>query len=73
MSLRVSFSGKRNLNARLRLVKASHNMAPLVAKTKPEAVVIYPWPGWSVGNTMWKTELVNLEKFSDELWVGVKG
>jgi hypothetical protein len=25
-----------------------------------------------LGNTKWRTEPVNLEKFSDELWVGAK-
>jgi hypothetical protein len=45
----------------------------LVARAVPEAVVIYPWPGRSVGNTTWRTELVKLENFSDELRVGVKG
>jgi len=40
---------------------------------KPEAAVIYPWAGRSNGNTLWKAEPVNLEKFSEDLWVGVKG
>jgi hypothetical protein len=44
-----------------------------VAGAVPEAEVIYPWPGRSIGKTMWRTEQVKLENFSDELRVGVKG
>jgi hypothetical protein len=26
-----------------------------------------------VGNTTWRTEPINVEKFWDDLWIGVKG
>ena len=35
--------------------------------------MIYPWAGWGAGNTAWRTELVVVEKTSDDLRVGVKG
>jgi len=34
--------------------------------------VIYPWAGWSDRNRLRRAELVNVEKLSDDLWVGVK-
>ena len=34
--------------------------------------VIYSWPGWSLGNTKWRSELIDVEKSWDELWLGVK-
>ena len=73
MSLRVSAGGKLKPFWGAGAGKPSPNRAILVAGTGPEAEVIYPWPGQSCGNTQWKTEPVNLEKFSDELRVGVKG
>lgn len=73
MSLRVGLCSKPKSFWDAGAAKASPNRANLVTGAKPEAVVIYPWPGRSVGNTTWKAEPVNLEKFSDELWVGVKG
>jgi len=54
-------------------VKASVNSAKIVARPEPEAVVIYLWTGWSRVKPLWRSEPVNLEKFSDDLWVGVKG
>jgi len=34
--------------------------------------VIYPWTGWRVGNTAWRTA-PTFAKYGDDLWVGVKG
>ena len=34
--------------------------------------VTYPWPGWSTGKTVWRTEPVSVEKGLDELWIAVK-
>ena len=73
MSLRVCVSRKLKPFRGGGEAKASPNRAPLVARAGPEAEVIYPWPGRSVGKTTWRTELVKLENFSDELRVGVKG
>ena len=48
-------------------------MRDIVAGRRPEAKVIYPWPGGSSGNTLWTPEPLFVEKSLDELWVGVKG
>jgi hypothetical protein len=53
--------------------KPSAKCAKLVAGRRPEANVIYPWPGGSSGNTLWTPEPLYVEKCLDELWVGVKG
>ncbi len=34
--------------------------------------VIYPWPGWSSSETKLRSELINVEKSTDELWLRVK-
>ena len=34
--------------------------------------VSYLWPRWSLGDTRWRPELVCVEKYWDELWVGAK-
>jgi len=35
--------------------------------------VIYPWPEWRWGNSYWRLEPTYVEKWGDELWIGVKG
>ena len=42
-------------------------------KESPYSQVIYPWPGWRLGNTSWRTAPISVEKLLDELRVGVKG
>ena len=44
-----------------------------VSGYRPETEVIYPCPGGNWDNTQWTSELMNLEKFLDEVWIGVKG
>ena len=34
--------------------------------------VTYPWPGWSKGKTLWRTEPTPVEMVADELWVAEK-
>ena len=34
--------------------------------------VTYPWPGWSKGKTLWRTEPTLVEMIADELWVAEK-
>ena len=53
--------------------KASVNSATRVARSRPETVVIYPWPGGSELNRLWTPERTSVEKLGDELWIGVKG
>ena len=55
------------------VAKASLNRATIVASSRPECQVIYPWPARKLGKTSWRCEPVNVEKFWDELRVGVKG
>jgi hypothetical protein len=45
MSLRVSMCGKPKSLGDGGEAKASPNRATLVARARPEAEVIYPWPG----------------------------
>jgi hypothetical protein len=47
-------------------------MGDLVGGSRPEAEVIYAWSGRRLLNRNWKTELVKVENFSDELCVGAK-
>ena len=34
--------------------------------------MIYPWAGWSRGNTLWRAEPVGVENSWDDLWIGAK-
>ena len=43
-----------------------------VAGSRPEAEVIYPWPGRRPGNAGWRAEPLKVENFSEERWVGAK-
>ena len=51
MSLRVSIRGKLKPFWGEGAAKASLHRATIVTGAGPEAVVIYPWPGCSAGNT----------------------
>ena len=57
---------------RVAAAKASPNRA-LSRRLWTRNPVIYPRSGRGGGNTPWRTEPVNVEKFSDEPGVGVKG
>ena len=72
----VEWTGELRLHARLSYkngaeAKASLNRA-IVCSRRPEAVVIYPWSGWSLGDTKWRTEPTPVEKLADELWLAEK-
>jgi len=71
MGLRVALRGKVKPQGEAG-AKASLKRA-IVAWRRPETLAIYPWAGWRVGNTAWRTELTTVENVGDDLWIGVKG
>ena len=75
MSLRVTAGGQpKAFWAELGAAKASLKERAIyrVAGSRPEAEVIYPWPGRRPGNAGWRAEPVKVENFSEERWVGAK-
>ena len=73
MSLRVTVGGQPKAFGAGGVAKASLKGAILrVAGSRPEAAVIYPWPGRRPGNAGWRAEPVKVENFSEERWVGAK-
>ena len=71
MGQRVAYSGEANW---IREPKGNRVLiARLVSMSRPETGAIYPWPGWRLGKTNWRTEPGDVAKSWDELWIGVKG